>query len=145
MYLFAIAECVAGAIQIVICLVFTPVYGFNACVGFSSTFFFVSIDLVTFFILRRELGSIGFRSIVVSGLRACALGGLGALVGAGILWALQTFVGPLSGGMLQSMLYAVAGGLPALLVTFGIAAKLRIPEASFLTAILARFIPSLAR
>lgn len=144
MYLFAIAECIAGAIQIVICLVFTPVYGFNV-VGFSSTFFFVSIDLVTFFILRRELGSIGFRSIVVSGLRACALGGLGALVGAGILWALQTFVGPLSGGMLQSMLYAVAGGLPALLVTFGIAAKLRIPEASFLTAILARFIPSLAR
>ncbi|TXF34913.1 murein biosynthesis integral membrane protein MurJ [Collinsella sp. BA40] len=144
MYLFAIAECIAGAIQIVICLVFTPVYGFNV-VGFSSTFFFVSIDLVTFFILRRELGSIGFRSIVVSGLRACALGGLGALVGAVILWALQTFVGPLSGGMLQSMLYAVAGGLPALLVTFGIAAKLRIPEASFLTAILARFIPSLAR
>lgn len=144
MYLFAIAECIAGAIQIVICLVFTPVYGFNV-VGFSSTFFFVSIDLVTFFILRRELGSIGFRSIVVSGLRACALGGLGALVGAVILWALQTFVGPLSGGMLQSMLYAVAGGLPALLVTFGIAAKLRIPEASFLTDILARFIPSLAR
>lgn len=144
MYLFAIAECIAGAIQIVICLVFTPVYGFNV-VGFSSTFFFVSIDLVTFFILRRELGSIGFRSIVVSGLRACALGGLGALVGAVILWALQTFMGPLSGGMLQSMLYAVAGGLPALLVTFGIAAKLRIPEASFLTAILARFIPSLAR
>ena len=144
MYLFAIAECIAGAIQIVICLVFTPVYGFNV-VGFSSTFFFVSIDLVTFFILRRELGSIGFRSIVVSGLRACALGGLGALVGAVILWALQTFVGPLSGGMLQSMLYAVAGGLPALLVTFGIAAKLRIPEASFLTAILARFIPSVAR
>ena len=144
MYLFAIAECIAGAIQIVICLVFTPVYGFNV-VGFSSTFFFVSIDLVTFFILRRELGSIGFRSIVVSGLRACALGGLGALVGAVILWALQTFVGPLSGGMLQSMLYAVAGGLPALLVTFGIAAKLRIPEALFLTAILARFIPSLAR
>lgn len=144
MYLFAIAECVAGTIQIVICLVFTPIYGFNV-VGFSSTFFFVSIDLVTFFILRRELGHIGFRSILVAGARALALGGAGALVGAAILWALTTFVAPLSGGMMQSMLYAIAGGVPALLVTFGVAALLRIPEASFLNSIVARFIPARAR
>ncbi|MDY2777089.1 MAG: lipid II flippase MurJ [Collinsella sp.] len=144
MYLFAIAECVAGAIQIVICLVFTPIYGFNV-VGFSSTFFFVSIDLVTFLILRRELGRIGFSSILVAGLRALALGGAGAVVGGGILWALQTFVGPLEGGMAQSMVYALVGGIPAVLVTFGAAAVLRLPEASILTSLLSRFVPRLAR
>ena len=46
---------------------------------------------------------------------------------------------------MQSMLYAIAGGVPALLVTFGVAALLRIPEASFLNGIVARFIPARAR
>lgn len=140
MYLFAIAECVAGAVQIVICLVFTPVYGFNV-VGFSSTFFFVSIDAVTFLILRRELGHIGFRAIAVSAIRALALGGLGALVGFGVLWMLQAHVAPLTGGMMQSMVYALAGGIPAVLVTFGLAVAFKLPEASFVSSLVGRFIP----
>ena len=144
MYLFAIAECIAGTVQIVICLVFTPIFGLNV-VGFSSTFFFVSIDLVTFLILRRELGSIGFKSILTATVRALVLGGAGAAVGAAILWALQMFMAPLAGGMLQSMAYAVLGGIPALVVTFGLAIAIRLPEASFLTVILGRFVPQSAR
>ncbi len=144
MHLFAIAECVAGAVQIAICLIFTPVYGFNV-VGFSSTFFFVSIDLVTFLILRHELGRIGFTSILVAGSKALLLGGVGAAVGGAILWVLTTFVAPLAGGMMQSMAYALIGGIPAVLVTFGCAAALKLPEASFINSLLGRFIPRLAR
>ena len=107
MSLFAIAECIAGAIQIVICLVFTPIFGFNI-VGISSTFFFVAIDAVTFAILRHELGRIGFKSIFASGVRALVLGAAGALVGAGILMLLQMLVGPIAGGgMMRSLLYCI--------------------------------------
>ena len=80
MILFAVAECIAGTIQIVLCLWLTPVFGLNF-VGFSSTFFFVSIDLVILLFLRRELGRIGMRDMVVAFLRAFALGAAGAVGG----------------------------------------------------------------
>ncbi|HJF45696.1 murein biosynthesis integral membrane protein MurJ [Thermophilibacter provencensis] len=137
MILFAVAECIAGTIQIVLCLWLTPVFGLNF-VGFSSTFFFVSIDLVILLFLRRELGRIGMRDMVVAFLRAFSLGAAGAVVGGAILLGLQALVGPLGSGMAQALAYAVAGGVPALVVTFGLAAALRLPEASFVTGMLSR-------
>ena len=137
MILFAVAECIAGTIQIVLCLWLTPVFGLNF-VGFSSTFFFVSIDFVILLFLRRELGRIGMRDMVVAFLRAFALGAAGAVVGGAILLGLQALAGPLGSGMAQALAYAVAGGVPALVVTFGLAAALRLPEASFVTGMLSR-------
>ncbi len=137
MILFAVAECIAGTIQIVLCLWLTPVFGLNF-VGFSSTFFFVSIDFVILLFLRRELGRIGMRDMAVAFLRACALGGAGAAVGAAALYALQALVAPLGQGMAQAFAYAVAGGVPALLVTFGLAVAAKIPEASFVSGIVSR-------
>ncbi len=144
MKLFAIAECIAGAIQIAMCLVFTPVFGFNV-VGFSSTFFFVSIDLVTLLFLRHELGHIGFRSMVVAGVRSLALGLLGAAVGGAILMGLQAVAGPLAeGGIIRALLYALVGGVPAVLITFGLGIALKLPEVSFIRSLVARFLPSRA-
>lgn len=140
MKLFAVAECIAGAIQIAICLVFTPRFGFNV-VGFSSTFFFVSIDLVTLAFLRHELGRIGARAMLRASVRAAVLGIAGAGVGFAILAALQALVMPLSeGGMLVALLYAVAGGIPAVLVTFGVAIARNMPEVAFLSSMLSRFL-----
>lgn len=144
MRLFAIGECVAGAVQIASCFVFVPLFGL-CFVGFSSTLFFCSIDVVMFAFLRRELGPIGMRGVVVAGMRALALGGAGAVFGSIVLFSLETFVGPLSGGMAQSLVYVVAGGLPALLVTFGIAVALKLPEASFVTRMVSRVVPRAAR
>ncbi len=139
MKLFTVAEIIAGAVQIVFCLAFTPVWGFNV-VGFSSTFFFVSIDLVIFAFLRRELGPIGLKALVVSCVRSLVLGSLGAGVGGAILWALQAFVAPLSGGgIVRALIYTVAGGVPALLVTFGAACALHLDEAAFIDDLLAKF------
>ena len=144
MKLFAVAECIAGAIQIAICLVFTPRFGFNV-VGFSSTFFFVSIDLVTLAFLRHELGRIGARAMLRASVRATVLGIAGAGVGFAILAALQALVMPLSeGGMLVALLYAVAGGTPAVLVTFGVAIARNMPEVAFLSSMLSRFLPKRA-
>lgn len=138
MTLFAIAECIAGTIQIVLCLLLTPIFGLNF-VAFSSTFFYVSIDFVILLFLRHELGHIGMRKMASTFLHACILGGAGTFVGAIILVGLETFAGPLGGGILQALLYTIVGGVPALLVTFCPAVALRLPEASFVTGIFNRF------
>ena len=76
---------------------------------------------------------------MTSGGRALILGGLGSAVGAAVLWALQSFVAPLAGGgLVRALAYTVAGGLPAVLVTFGIAVALHLDEASFVGDLLAR-------
>ena len=140
MKLFAVGECVAGSVQIAACFAFTPIFGLNF-VGFSSTLFFCSIDVVMFLFLRRELGSIGIKGIAIAGARAIALGGLGALAGGVVLFALESFVGALSGGMVQALAYTVAGGVLALVVTFGLAVALRLPEASFISGMVSRVLP----
>ncbi len=139
MKLFTVAEIIAGAVQIVFCLAFTPLWGFNV-VGFSSTLFFVSIDVVILAFLRRELGPIGLKALVASCARSVALGVLGASVGAAILLALQAFVAPLAGGgIVRALIYTVAGGVPSLLATFGIACMLHLDEAAFIDDLLAKF------
>lgn len=143
MKLFAVAECIAGAVQIVMCLALTPVYGFYI-VGFSSTFFFVAINLATLAFLRHELGHIGFKSMIVASLRALALGAAGAAVGLAILVGLQAAFGPVSeGGIVRAVAYALAGGIPAVAITFGGGIALRLPEVSFISSMLGRFIPGL--
>ena len=139
MVLFALGECVAGAIQIVSCFLFTPILGLNF-VAASSTLFFVSFDIAVFLFLRHELGHVGLRSLVISAVRAVLLGGAGALVGAAILTLLQSIAGPLGEGMARALLYAVAGGVPALVVTFGLAVVLRYPEAAFIGSLLRRLL-----
>ncbi|MBE6469327.1 MAG: murein biosynthesis integral membrane protein MurJ [Coriobacteriaceae bacterium] len=144
MRIFALAECVAGAIQIAICLIFTPIFGLNI-VGFSSTFFFIAIDAVTLFIIRRELGSIGGRKILASLVKSLAFGALGAAVGFAGLFGLEHLIAPLSGSAIQAIAYAVAAGLPAVIATFGLALALKVPEASFIATALRLKRPGAAR
>ncbi len=139
MKLFAVAECIAGAIQIAICLVFTPKFGFNV-VAASSTFFFISIDAVTLLFLRRELGRIGIGAMLRSSLRAVVFGLVGAAAGAALLVIFETGFMPLSsGGTFLAIAYAILAGLPALLVTFGFASARGVPEASFISSVVDRF------
>lgn len=144
MKLFAIAECIAGAVQIAICLIFTPRFGFNV-VGFSSTFFFASVDLVTLLFLRRELGGLGIGSMARSSIRATLLGAAGAALGFAILTGLQLLFTPLSEeGMITAFMYAVIGGIPAVLLTFGVAIVRGMPEVAFLSSMFGRLLPKRA-
>ena len=88
-----------------------------------------------FIYLRVHLGHVGARKIFGASFAGLLLGGIGSLCGFGTLTALEIFVGPLSGSLLQAFGYIVAGGLVSLIVTFGLAHKLHIPEASFITNI----------
>ena len=70
---------------------------------------------------------------------------MGAIAGAAALFAVETFIAPLSGSILQAFAYIVVCGLASLVVTFGIALKLKIPEAAFLSSIMARVTGKLKR
>ena len=136
MKLFAAANVVASVVQLVICLWLTPVFGLPV-VPVSSVVFFVLVDVVTYAWLRRGLGAINLRAIVASGVRSLGLGLVGAGVGWIILAGLQMVLGAPS-GLLQAALYCVAGGVPALVATFGGALLLKVPEAEFLSGLLRR-------
>lgn len=136
MNFYAVATCIAAVIQVVVCLLLTPIYGLYV-VPVSSVFFYGAIDLVTIVRLRSELGPIGLRSIVSSSVRACAFGLAGSFLGAGIISVLEMLVGPCQ-GMLRGVLYAAAGGLPALVVTYGAAFMLHMSDAPFFDAVFSR-------
>ena len=68
MKFYAIATCVAAVVQVTFCIVLTPVYGLYV-VPFSSTFFFIAVDVVTILNVRREIGSLGLSSVVSSCVR----------------------------------------------------------------------------
>ncbi len=137
MRLFAVANVVAGAVQVVFCLALTPVWGY-VVPGLSSLFFFVAVDVVTFVQLRRELGPIGFAGVLACGLRSLALGLAGGAVGALVVWLLTGIAGLGGPGFVKGLVVCVAGGIPALLVTFGAALVLRLPEAQFLRSMVGR-------
>lgn len=136
MRLFAAANIVASLVQLVICLWGTPLFGLPT-VPFSSVIFYVLVDGVTYAWLRRGLGPIGMRAILSSGVRSFGFGLAGACVGGVILFGLELVIGPVT-SFVRAALFCVAGGVPALLVTFGGAILFKAPEAAYLTGLLHR-------
>ncbi len=136
MRLFATVTVVASVVQLAICLWGTPVFGLPT-VPVSSVAFFVLVAVVSYAWLRRGLGPINLRAILASGLRSLALGLAGAAVGWLVLAGLQMALGE-PAGLVKAAAYCVAGGVPALVVTFGGAIVLRTPEAEFIRGLLRR-------
>lgn len=136
MNFYMVATIVATVLQIVMCVGLTPMWGLYV-VPISSTFFYGSVVIVTLLYIRRELGSIGMKSIAATAVRAFMLGLLGSLVGILILVVLRRVVGPCQ-GVLLGALYCVVGGIPSVLVTFGLAYAQGISEAPFFDALFGR-------
>ena len=113
-------------------------------IALASIAFYVVGDVAMFIYLRVHLGHVGARKIFGASFAGLLLGGIGALCGFGTLTALETFAGPLSGSLIQTFGYIV-GGLVSLIVTFGLAHKLHIPEASFITNIAGKVFRKLRR
>lgn len=138
MRIFARSNIIAGVVQVAFCLLLTKTFGLNM-VALSSLMFFLAVDFVTFRALRSQLGHIGLRTVAIAFLRACALGLAGALVGVLILGILNNVM-PLGGSVLRALLYCVIGGIPAVIVTFGAALVLHVPEAAFINRLLGRIL-----
>ena len=136
MNFYMVATIVATVLQIAMCVGLTPMWGLYV-VPISSTFFYGSVVIVTLLYIRRELGSIGMKSIAATAVRALMLGLLGSLVGILILVVLRRVVGPCQ-GVLLGALYCVVGGIPSVLVTFGLAYAQGISEAPFFDALFGR-------
>lgn len=136
MNFYMVATIVATVLQIAMCVGLTPLWGLYV-VPISSTFFYGSVVIVTLLYIRRELGSIGMKSIAATTVRAFMLGLLGSLVGILILVVLRRVVGPCQ-GVLLGALYCVVGGIPSVLVTFGLAYAQGISEAPFFDALFGR-------
>lgn len=136
MNFYMVATIVATVLQIAMCVGLTPLWGLYV-VPISSTFFYGSVVVVTLLYIRRELGSIGMKSIAATAVRAFMLGLLGSLVGILILVVLRRVVGPCQ-GVLLGALYCVVGGIPSVLVTFGLAYAQGISEAPFFDALFGR-------
>lgn len=137
MGVFALFNFIAGAAQIGVTM-------FGAAhvdrfpieiIAVAEVMFYVIADLCLFIYLRKHLGPFGLRSTLKACLSGIVFGGLGAAAGGAVLYALQTFVAPLSGSIIQALLYVIAGGVVSLAVTFGLSIKLRIPEAAFVSSI----------
>lgn len=114
-------------------------------IALSETVFYVLLDIACFAYLRRRIGSLGLTGMVLSALRALGLGALGALVGAGIVFALDATLFPLDGSIPHALACIVFGGIAALIVTFGIAAKLGLEEAAMVTSIVGKLTGRLKR
>lgn len=82
--------------------------------------------------LRRRLQGFQIKSILHGCFFGLLLGGLGAAVGAGVLWALENYVGALGGSILITLGYVCIAGMASLAVTFGLAIVFKMPEVSAL-------------
>ena len=138
MYLYAIANIVGGLAQIGICLYFTPLFGLNV-VAFSTLVIFLIVDVMAIVHLRRSLGPLGMGRVLASSIRSVLLGALGGAVGWGVYLFITHALGDMGSSAIRAALYTVAGGLPALLVTFGLSVALKLPEASVVRSLVARF------
>ena len=142
MYFFAAATVVGSVIQVVLCIVLTPIWGLYV-VPISSAFYYGAIDVIILLNVRKALGPIGLGSCVRSFAWAVVLGLAGSVVGWLLLAATTALMGPCV-GMVRGVLYAAIGGIPALVVTFGTASLLGVSDAPFFDRIFSRVLPKRA-
>ncbi|WP_084522339.1 murein biosynthesis integral membrane protein MurJ [Atopobium fossor] len=140
MGVLAWSSIVASAIQVAQCLLLTEQFGLLN-VALSSLVFFVVVDVVTFWSLRKQLQGIGLTGIALSCVRSLVVGALGSAVGMAILLT-ASHMGFIT-GTVSALIVTVAGGLPALFLTFGLAIVFKFPEAHMIRTLLGRLIPSL--
>ena len=114
-------------------------------IAVAETMFYLVSDVCLFAYLRRSLGAFGLRSVARAVAVALMLGAAGALAGGGVLWLLQTLVAPLSGSIVQALVYVIVGGAVALAVTFVPACALHVPEAAFIERIVGKLAGRLIR
>ena len=139
MEVYAVASVICGIIQIAL-LQFVAPYTGLWMVPFTSCIFFVVFDVYILLVLQRSFGRMGLRAIIVSLARSLAFGVLGCAVAWGILQLMTRVMGGYDGSVMGAILRCVVAGLPAVLVTYGTAVLLKVPEASTVNIVLDRLL-----
>ncbi len=141
-----VVSCVLGAVaQVAVALAGGVWAGWGMpAIALSTTAFYVVSCAGTLVWMRGRLHGLQLRGMLHGLAFGAGLGALGAAAGAGVLAALEAFAGPLvvngaSVSMLKVLLYVVVAGLVSLVVTFGPAVALKLPEAGMISSIVGRF------
>lgn len=114
-------------------------------IALAELAFYLVSDLCLFVYLRKHLGAFGLRSTIRAFASALLLGALGAAIGFIIQFLLGAFIEPLNGSIIQALAYLALSGIPALIITFGLALNLHIPEAAFVSSIASKVKGKLSR
>lgn len=139
MSIFALFNIIAAIIQISLTLLAANqiIAGLTIeSIAYATSAFYIVADIFLFIYLKVKLRPFKIGSLAVTFVRSLLLGALGAAGGGAALWALENFVAPLSGSIGQALLYIIGCGLICLVITFGTALALKLPEASFLSSIM---------
>lgn len=137
---FAIINVIASIVQVVLTL--GAAYAYQAgssvytieSIAVASAVFYVIADILCILYLKRRFGEVSISSLVWSLVRGFGLGFIGTMAGALVVFAFSASLNPdalLEIGVAAACL--VLGGAVALVVTFGLALKLRIPEAALIS------------
>lgn len=108
-------------------------------IPFTSFIFYVVFDVVIFFALQRSFGHLGLTKLIGSTLRSLGFGALGAFFGYLILRALGA-AGIDGSGTVQALIRCAVAGVPAVLVTYGAALLLKVPESRVVGALIGRLL-----
>lgn len=114
-------------------------------IALSETVFYLVLDIACFAFLRRKIGPLGLKSIAASFLRSFALGALGAAAAAAVVFCLDATFLPLNGSIPHALGCIVCGGIVGVALTFGIAIKAGMEEASMLMSIVNKIASRLGR
>ena len=128
-----------SALQIALVLWVAPLTGLWM-VPFSSFVFYLVTDVAILLYLKHGYGRISTSSIVMGTLRSTALGFAGAVAAMLIIRFASPLLASFGGAVIQALLTCVVAGIPAVLVTYGLAVALHIPEASAVTTIVNRLL-----
>ena len=128
-----------SALQIALVLWVAPLTGLWM-VPFSSFVFYLVTDVAILLYLKHGYGRISISSIVMGTLRSTALGFAGAVAAMLIIRFASPLLASFGGAVIQALLTCVVAGIPAVLVTYGLAVALHIPEASAVTTIVNRLL-----
>lgn len=107
-------------------------------IALSETVFYLILDVACFVYLRKRMGALGLKSVVASFMRSLVLGLAGALVGALAVMGLSSTIVPLNGSIPNALVCIICGGILALVVTFGLALKLKLEEASMISSLIGK-------
>ena len=137
MTLYAVAATLGSGVQVALLIFGTPYFGLGF-VAATSAIFNAIIDIVMLLALRRRLGHIGLVSMAFAFVRSLGLGLLGSAVAVLIMRVLEAFIGPVVGSPLRGIINCFAAGIPAVLVTYGLAVICKFPEAAAIRSLLGR-------
>lgn len=139
MRLFALACVIGAAVQVCLLMSLTTTFGLSF-VPLTIFPYYVAIDAIVLVSLRRRLGPIGLRGTLASAARSFAIGLAGAAVGAAVLVGLTVAFGSCLGSPARALVYTVCGGVPSLVVTYGLAFLWRMPETAIIRSLARRVV-----